>query len=106
MLELDWRNRVIAGERAEDLARCVFVLGGNSTADALDALEVADAGHHMPLHRALLRVRAERLLRQAASLRPCDAGWEDPDGERYLAFVELISRIGLCFRASSVQGMS
>jgi len=68
-MELDWRNRCIAGERLEDLLDVVRDLDVADDHELYDKLW--DEPHRaLAFHRALLRVSAELLWQRAARLAP------------------------------------
>lgn len=94
-MELDWRNRCVGGERLEDLCRVVGQLHA-SDVDELFELLWDRPDDALPFHRALLRVSAELLWKEAATLRPGAVGrWNAPGELSEAAYYEVLERAGL-----------
>lgn len=76
---LEWRNRGVGGERVGALWDALQSLHASSVDEAYDVMW-EEPEKALPLHRALLRLEAEALLRRADRLKP----WMVDDGfEQY-----------------------
>ncbi len=92
-MELDWRNRLVGGERLVDLLSVVHRLDAANYEELEWELwerpEVA-----LAFHRALLRVAADLLWERAANLRPWLVDTTLAGALRAQALAELLRRAG------------
>src|SRR5438093_1569204 len=93
-MELDWRERRVAGERLEDLLAVVERVGPQDASEFYVHLwdDVASA---LPFHRAMMRVLCEMLSELTVRLSPENVIAAADGGQViYHAYIQVIERAG------------